>query len=91
MAERGFKNLLVVTPLPDGKNWVLQKNFGFVDGSEAWQDISVEAGFVTDFASIPRPFWVIYAKWGKYGRAAVVHDWLYWRQQDAHVERWQAD
>lgn len=39
--------------------------------------IELPAGFRTDFASIPRLFWNILPPWGKYGKAAVIHDWLY--------------
>ena len=39
--------------------------------------ITVPAGFVTDFASIPRLLWWRYPKSGKWNRAAVVHDFLY--------------
>jgi hypothetical protein len=38
---------------------------------------SVEPGFVTDFASIPRPQWWRYPKSGPWNRATVLHDWLY--------------
>jgi hypothetical protein len=56
--------------------------FGYDVGTEDSGDhISVSIGFQTDFASIPRPFWVFLPKWGKYGNAAVVHDWLYWTQE----------
>jgi hypothetical protein len=33
---------------------------------------------------VPRPFWLIFPKWGKYGNAAVIHDYLYWAQLDAY-------
>lgn len=39
--------------------------------------ICVPAGFVTDFASIPRGLWNLLPPTGRYGKAAVVHDWLY--------------
>lgn len=42
--------------------------------------ISIPAGFVTDFASIPRGLWNIFPPAGKWGKAAVVHDWLYQTQ-----------
>ena len=42
--------------------------------------IDVEIGFHTDFASIPRPLWMFLPRWGKYGNAAVIHDYLYWEQ-----------
>ena len=37
----------------------------------------VPAGFVTDFASIPRLFWRVLPPTGSYGKAAVIHDYLY--------------
>ena len=39
--------------------------------------ISVEFGFRTDFASIPRIFWIWIPPNGQYGKAAVIHDYLY--------------
>ena len=38
--------------------------------------IRVPVGYRTDFASIPRFFWRILPPAGRYGKAAVVHDWL---------------
>jgi len=37
---------------------------------------TVPAGFVTDGASVPRPLWWFLPAWGRYSRAAVVHDYL---------------
>jgi hypothetical protein len=57
------------------------REFGYDVGAEGSQDqITVPVGFETDFASVPRVFWAILPKWGKYGNAAVIHDWLYWEQ-----------
>jgi hypothetical protein len=43
--------------------------------------IVVPKGFVTDFASIPRELWSFgLSPHGQYGRAAVIHDYLYWSQ-----------
>lgn len=40
--------------------------------------VTIPAGFETDFASIPRLFWVIYpAQWKPYRDASLVHDYLY--------------
>jgi|TARA_B110000263_G_scaffold204083_1_gene184277 hypothetical protein len=39
--------------------------------------ITVEQGFQTDFASVPRLLSPIVARWGQHGKAAVVHDYLY--------------
>lgn len=77
-----FTSILLVSPLADGKTWVLMSEFGYHVGVEGSNDqITVSMGFETDFASIPRPFWAILPKWGKYGNAAIIHDWLYWEQQ----------
>src|SRR4051794_2557985 len=42
--------------------------------------VEVPKGFVTDFASIPRPFWSLFPTDGEYVYAAVIHDYLYWTQ-----------
>lgn len=39
--------------------------------------VNVPPKFTTDFASVPRPFWSIISPWGRHGRAAIVHDFLY--------------
>ena len=38
------------------------------------------AGFVTEFASIPRALWSELSPVGEHERAAIVHDYLYWFQ-----------
>lgn len=43
-------------------------------------NISVPKGFVTDLASIPRPFFSFLRPDGDYVYAAVLHDYLYWQQ-----------
>ena len=76
-----FTEILIVSPLPDGKNWVIKKDFGYAVGDEESDEvINVPIGFVTDFASVPRLLWWIFPKWGTYGNAAVIHDYLYWEQ-----------
>lgn len=57
---------------------VLLEDFQFV--SPTLGLITVEKGFDTDYASIPRIFWSIYPPDGDYTEAAVVHDCLYWYQ-----------
>lgn len=69
----------VVRPFPDGKNWVLMRPLDF-DIPEADLKGTVPAGFVTDFASIPRLGWSILSPYGPYAPAAIVHDYLYWVQ-----------
>lgn len=76
-----FTESLVVTPQPDGRTWIILCDFGYAVGSEESDDvIDVPIGTFTDFASVPRLLWVILPRWGKYGNAAVIHDWLYWEQ-----------
>ena len=73
-----FKTPLIVSPMPDGRNWRLFKSFIYHISSKYSQDcVTVPEGFITDFASIPWLFWTFLPYWGKYGKAAVVHDYLY--------------
>ena len=39
--------------------------------------VSVEKGFITDFASIPWPINLLFKPTGKWAKAAALHDWLY--------------
>jgi uncharacterized protein DUF1353 len=76
-----FTQALVVTPLSDGRTWVLLEPFGYDVGREGSGDtIEVPPLFMTDFASVPRPLWSIFPQWGRYGNAAVIHDYCYWEQ-----------
>lgn len=82
-----FTESLIVTPHPDGKRWILLSDFGYEVGEEGSDNvINVHIGFHTDFASIPGPLRIFLPKWGKYGNAAVIHDYLYWEQPGARKE-----
>ena len=72
---------LLLKPLPNGKHWNLAQSFTLC----GW---TVPQGFITDFASIPRPLWWLLPRWGKYGPAAILHDYLY---RTAPVSRFDAD
>lgn len=48
----------------------------------------VPAGFITDFASVPRILWWIFPPYGEFTKAAVLHDYLY---ETGQVPRWDAD
>jgi hypothetical protein len=77
-----FTEILIVSPLADGQRWYLQKEFGYDVGREgSGETIDVPIGFLTDFASVPRPLWWLFPRWGKYGNAAVIHDFCYWEQK----------
>lgn len=45
-----------------------------------YKPVTVPVGFVTDLASIPRPFWSMLRPDGEYVYPAIVHDYLYWMQ-----------
>jgi hypothetical protein len=82
-----FTNVLIVSPLPDGKTWYLRRAFSYDVGTEGSGDaINVPIGFLTDFASVPRPLWWLLPRWGRYGNAAVVHDFGYWDQSRKRPE-----
>jgi hypothetical protein len=64
---------------PDG-HWVVDKDFEyFVPGLGI--QVVVPAGFVTDLASIPPPLNLFFTKNRSYEFAAIIHDYLYWKQE----------
>ncbi len=82
-----FTDTLLVSPLPNGRTWIIRKDFGYDVGQEGSDDvINVPIGFNTDFASVPRIFWSILPQWGKYGNSAVIHDYLYYTQTRTRKE-----
>ena len=72
-------NRIVVQPFADGKHWMLTEPLVFKpSGSDV--AVVVPAGFVTDFASLPRAFCSLLPPAGKYLAAVIIHDFLYWDQ-----------
>lgn len=66
----------------DGCTFTLLTEFDYELGAlGSGRTIRVPAGLVTDFASVPRLLWNIFPPWGKYGKAAVLHDFMYQRQE----------
>ncbi len=79
-----FTAPLVVTPLNDGRTWEIlhstedDEHFAYEIGEEdSGVVIRPPARFQTDFASVPRFLWWLFPRWGRYGNAAVIHDYLY--------------
>jgi hypothetical protein len=74
-----FVTPLIVEPNDDQTEWTLRAPFAYWTGSgEGVGDkITVPDGFVTNFASIPKFLWSVYPPTGLYGKAAVIHDFLY--------------
>lgn len=57
--------------------WRVQQPFRYylgTKGSNQW--VAIPAGYLTDGASVPQIFWSVIPRWGLYGQAAVVHDYL---------------
>ena len=72
-----FKQPLIVKKL-NGRKWEVMREFEYYVDWEGKKDlIKVPKGFITDFASVPRLFWIILPPDGKYTQAAVLHDYLY--------------
>jgi len=73
-----FTTPLIVKHI-DGLQWEVIRPFSYHLGSKYGKEIiNVPKGFITDFASIPKFAWsIIGAPTGKYGKAAVIHDYLY--------------
>lgn len=72
-----FTTQLKVTPLGDGRRWKLIEPFEYYRTGREHVRYTVPAGFITDFASVPRLLWPILPPYGRYGKAAVLHDYLY--------------
>jgi len=88
-APKQFETPLVVTQLRGGKYWILKNDLIYKD-SAIKEPIVVPRGFVTDFASVPRSVWSIYPTSGSYTAAAVLHDYLYWKQ-DPQITKEKSD
>lgn len=78
-----FPEKLIVSPTINAKMWCLERDFIYITTPELGEkQIIVQQSFLTDFASVPIPIRSLIPKWGKYGRAAVIHDWLYYEGGD---------
>lgn len=82
-----FTKILIVSPLSDGRTWYLREEFSYdISFEGSGNTVNVPAGFLTDFASVPRPLWWFIPTWGRYGNAAVIHDFCYWDQRRGRKE-----
>lgn len=62
----------------NGRTWRLLTPFTFATTHHRHaKTVTVPAGFLTDFASVPRFFWRVLPPTGPYGKATVIHDYLY--------------
>jgi hypothetical protein len=76
IADTRFLDALVLEYI-DGHDWKTVSPFWYVTDVAGGDVIHVPAGFVTDFASVPKALWNILPPTGKYGKAALIHDYCY--------------
>jgi hypothetical protein len=72
-----------VRAFADGANWMLQSPLIYQIGESSAHLVIVPRGFITDFASMPQPLRALrdlMPSTDRYGIPALVHDYLYWRQ-----------
>ncbi len=80
MSSLGFSERCeVVVQQLDDKNWAVCEEFSYTGHKETWR---IYEGMETDFASIPRVFVWFLPRYGRYTKAAIVHDYL-WRERAA--------
>ena len=72
----------------DDKYWEVMEDYYYQTSRGT---IRVPKGFRTDYASVPKIFRNIINTYGKHGRAAVVHDWLYSSRCEVNISRAEAD
>jgi hypothetical protein len=75
MPKFSSKLILEALDTTEARRWELREPLVW---KESNQEIRVPSGFRTDLASTPRLFWWIFPPFGLYGKAAVLHDWLYY-------------
>jgi len=87
-----FSKDLSINEVDDGRNFELAKDFCY-QSDRYGITICAPAGFVFDFASIPRMFWRVVGSpaTGLYRRASVIHDYLCVHGAELGISRAQAD
>jgi hypothetical protein len=88
----GFPPDQAVLVQQDGdKNWIVMAPLSYTGQNETFH---VPLEMLTDFASVPRPFVWLLPRYGRWTKAAIVHDYL-WRQavplSDGRLSLRQAD
>jgi len=76
LADPRFLDALVLEYI-DGHTWKVVNEFVYKTDVGTLDMVKVPAGFETDFASVPKVFWNVMPPTGQYGKAAVIHDYLY--------------
>lgn len=77
--------------LPDNRNFRLEEDawYAWCHGGDGYSALAlvVEAGFMHDFASVPRPLWALISPLDL-GLASLFHDWLYRKGGRVTTLRW---
>ncbi|MEJ6457281.1 DUF1353 domain-containing protein [Fusobacterium nucleatum] len=81
------KTKLILDPISNGKAVLMQDYIYSINE----YDIKVFKGFVTDGASVPHSLQCLYNPYGKYIKAAVIHDYLYSTYNNTGINRTLAD
>ena len=81
------KTKLIMDPISNGKAVLMQDYIYSING----YDIKVFKGFVTDGASVLHSLQWLYNPFGKYIKAAVIHDYLYSVYNNTGINRTLAD
>ena len=82
-----FRTFLVVRAI-DERFWKLESDLVY-EGSK--DHFVVPEGYRTDFASVPRMFWWLIPRYGRYTEAAVLHDFLCDESKEKRFNRCDAD
>jgi len=72
-----FTTPLILKMLPNERFEVAQAFTYHIGELGSGNIINVPKGFVTDLTSVPRLLWPVLPPHGFYGKAAVLHDYLY--------------
>ena len=81
------KTKLLLEPISNGKAVLLEDYVYSING----YDITIFKGFVTDGASVPHSLQWLYNPFGRYIKAAIVHDYLYSAYNNTGINRTLAD
>ena len=81
------KTKLILDPISNGKAILLEEYVYDVNGYL----IRVPKSFITDGASVPKSLQWLYNPYGKYIKAAVIHDYLYSCYNNTGINRTLAD
>jgi hypothetical protein len=72
----------------DDVDWTVQEPIVYRGATDTY---TVDVGFHTDFASIPRIFTWLLPTYGRYTRPAILHDWLCDQARQGRIARVDAD